>query len=180
MTEHDRKPLPASDRALLRQWASTYRPALVKFIARRAPGYIDPEDIAQEVFEKLAKRSDLGAIERPEKYLFQAAATTLASAYRKAGVRKATAHESFEDGDEFATGFTPERVLMGRETLRVMARALKQLPDRTVTIFMLYHVKRHLQTDIAKRLGVHVSTVEKALRAANLHLLDRMDKDDLR
>ena len=58
---------------------------------------------------------------------------------------------------------TPERHLTARDELRQVQAALDRMPERRREIVMLRKLEGLSQKEIAARLGVSVSTVEKQL-----------------
>ena len=161
--------------ALLADWHARYRAALTRFFARRTRSDVDREDLTQEVFARLARHGDLKSIERVEPYLFQTAASVLNDFLRRRRVRSGEAHVALDDEIADATDYSPERVLLGKRAVEDLVRALGELPPRTQTIFALYHLEDVPHREIASRLGVSVSTVEKEMARANHHLLKRME-----
>jgi RNA polymerase sigma-70 factor (ECF subfamily) len=83
-------------------------------------------------------------------------------------------HHALLDEDTLEGGFSPERLLMGAEALEGLIAALYQLPEKTRIIFTLYHFESVPQVEIARRLGMSVSTLEKHMGRANLHLLEQL------
>lgn len=161
-------------RTLLAEWHARYRGALLRYFARRTRADVDREDLTQEVFARLVRHGDLKSVERPEAYLFQTAASVLADFLRRRRVREAQAHDPITD--ELADAdLSPERVLLGKRAIEDLARALGELPKRTQAIFVLYHFEDVPHREIAHRLGISVSTVEKEMSRANHHLLKCME-----
>lgn len=161
--------------ALLAQWAREFRMPLIRFFRKRAPATVEPEDLVQEVFVRLARRADLATIERIEGYLFRTASHVLADQFRK-DARKPDIVESFEETDHGEVVLTPERVLMDRQALNTLIQGLHALPERTRHIFVLYHFENIRQTEIAARFKMPVSTVEKHMARANKQLLKRLGR----
>lgn len=85
---------------------------------------------------------------------------------------------SYDDSVHGVAGFTPERVLSGKREFEQLIEALAELPERTRQIFVLYHLENLRQKEIANRLGMPVSTLEKHLARANKHLLKRLGKNE--
>ena len=144
-----------------------------RFFQKRIPRTVDPDDLVQEVFLRLARRADLADIENVEGYLFRTAANVLTDRYR----RDASAppnQESFDDALHGQAVLTPERVLIGKESVELLTQALHELPEKTRHIYVLYHFECERQADIAKMLAMPVSTVEKHMARANRHLLKRL------
>jgi RNA polymerase sigma-70 factor (ECF subfamily) len=158
---------------LLAAWLARRRGPLLRFFRRRMPAGADQKDLVQEVFLRLARRPDLRTIERVDSHLFEAAANVLTDWRRRQATRAAGAHEPITDGLAHV-GASPERVLLGRDTVRALVEALGAAPERTRTIFMLYHFEHLTHAEIGRRLGVAVRTVEDHMARANLLLVARM------
>jgi len=169
----DRKPQfrgPGETAVLLEEWSRRYRPALLRFFQRRMPAGADREDLVQEVFLRLAKHDDLAAIGHVEGYLFQAAGNVLKD-WRRRGVRHAEgAHDALSEDLPAEVDFSPERVLLGRDTLNALTAALEVLPERTRAVFLLYHFDNFSHAEIARRLGIAVRTVENNMAKAHAHI----------
>jgi RNA polymerase sigma factor (sigma-70 family) len=153
--------------------ASAYRAPLLSFFQRRLRRGPDAEDLVQEVFIRLARQQDLAGIEHLDGYVFQTAANVLRDRARREAVR-AEPHmpEAFDPIDD--AGFSPERVLIGRQGVQRLISALHELPETTRVVFTQYHLDSVPQVEIARRLRLSLSTVEKHMARANAHLLRRM------
>ena len=175
---HNSVAVESSERAgppRLEAWVRRYGRVLRAYFQRRAPHFIDPEDLAQEVFARLARRGNLTDINAAEAYLFQTANSVLVDSLRRAEVRGGEAHDEFEEERHATQDFDPERVLIGKEALNSLIAALYELPEPVRKAFALYHFDECRHADIARRLGISVSTVEKYMARANAHLLTRLD-----
>ena len=172
-------PQSVSEDALLDAWARDFREPLRRYFAKRCPGATDPDDLVQEVFMRLARRADLATIESVRGYLFQTAANVLADRFRK-DARTLRGLESFEEEAHGSAELTPERVLIGKETLQEVKKALHELPEQTRAIFVLYHFENMRQGKIASALGMPLSTVEKHMARANKYLFKRMKRSKRR
>ncbi len=71
---------------------------------------------------------------------------------------------------------SPERVLLGRDSLRDVLCTLDELGARTRDIFMSFRLERMKQREIAALYGVGVSTVEKHVMRATQHLTRRYER----
>lgn len=152
-----------------------YGPALRGFFRRRVRSAADAEDLAQEVFARILRGADAGRIENLEGYLFHAAANLLRENGRRDSFRAAApaielAPELIGQDEEQ----TPERILLGRDAYRRMLAALLELPERTRTVFILSRFEEVKGPEIARRLGVSVSAVEKHMVKALAHLRARV------
>lgn len=162
--------ITSANEKLLARWASDFRQPLFNYFRKRISAAEDANDLVQEVFLRLSKRSDLANIERVEGYLFQTAASVLADSYRK-GARTPDHLLTFDESLHGQADFSPERVFTGRQELESLIEAIHALPERTRQIYVLYHLENIGQKDIAARLGMPVSTLEKHMARANRHLL---------
>jgi RNA polymerase sigma factor (sigma-70 family) len=156
--------------------SSRYRTPLTRFFERRMRGSADVEDLVQEVFIRLARMNDLNEVQNLDGYVFQVAANLLRDHGRRLAVRGGRDGTVELDDLPEEAGFTPERVLLGKEALQRLVAALYELPEKTRMIFTLYHLESVRQVEIAKRLAMPISTVEKHLGRANAHLLRRVGK----
>ncbi len=160
--------------ALLDAWARRYRRALFRYFRKRTRTSTDLEDLVQEVFLRLAHRSDLGTIERADRYLFSTATSVLNDRWRRDTARATDTHEPFDETLHGLADFPPERVLIGQEFVEALIAAMDELPERTRTVFALYHFEEFPHARIASQLGMAISTVEKHMARANAHLLRRL------
>lgn len=150
-----------------------FRPALMAFFLRRIGNHAEAEDLTQDVFSRLmAMPAD--RMENPDAYIFQIAANLLRDRYRRDKVRKdhqlgVIASEGV--GVEF---LDPDRVHAGREALGQVAQVLRDLPERTRTIFILYRIESVKKRDIADGFGISISAVDKHLMKAMATLIARL------
>lgn len=161
---------------LLDSWAERYQQPLFRYFRRRVSPPEDAHDLVQEVFLRLSRRADLGSIRRVDSYLFRVAANVLADRYRRQA-RQPAEVVFYDDSLHAQADFSPERVLSGRQDLERLIEALAELPERTRQIFVLYHLEQVRQKDIAERLGMPLSTLEKHMARANRFLRKRLDRD---
>ena len=163
---------------VLRDLDMRFRKPLSVYFRRRLAGLSeDTEDLTQEVFIRLARRPDRNNGETLEAYVFKIAASVL-SDWRRARVsRRSDTHVNLDDAIESVTfpsvlveARSPERVLAGKEALLSLEKALAELNERTRNIFLLSRMDGLQHQDIALRLGVSVSTVEKDILKALVHI----------
>jgi RNA polymerase sigma factor (sigma-70 family) len=155
-----------------------FRAPLVRFFEKRIGRQSETEDLVQEVFVRLADGDRIESVQHMEAYLFKTAANLLRDRQRRLSARASDAHDPYEDeihglADEAPT---PERTLAGAEAVQQVVTALQELPERTRNVWLLYHVDDLPHAAIARQLSIAISTIEKHLRRANLHLLKRVDR----
>lgn len=148
------------------------RPALMRYFQRRTQSVSDAEELVQELFLRLLRRADLFAIQNLDGYVFEAAANLARDRVRRQQARGGR-HFDLDDIDAATDEPSPEQVVDGRKRLDLMLAALDSLPPRARTIVILRRFESLTYGQIADRLGISVSAVEKhmvrsmsALRAA--------------
>lgn len=155
--------------------ARRYHGAIHSFFARRVRDRREAEDLTQEVFKSLVRRSELQEIDNVEGYIFQIATNLLAMRARTSGRRPQLLFDDELEGVGRASDdISPERILLGKEAFARVVRALHELPERVRTVFILNRFEALSGREIAVRLGVSVSTVEKDMIRAIAHLRESL------
>jgi len=150
------------DPAELRGWMERYGPGLRRYFARRVPP-AEAEELVQDVFLALHARSASDPIDNVQGYLFRIAANLLAK-------RHDIVHAGVEDIYDLAEGFSPERILIGRQEAARVLVAIRNLPPRTREAFALHRFEDMTYEAIARRLGISVSAVSKLVARALAHV----------
>lgn len=175
--EGERPPEDGHQR-FLEALASRYRGALERFFRRRAPGIANEcEDLTQEVFVRLAQRAGAEEIGRIEGYIFRTASSVLADRARRGAVRQLNRHILYDESSHALEDFSAERVLLAREQVELVKVVLARLPERERAAFVLHRFEEFTYAEIAKRLGVSVSAVEKYISRALKALTIARDRD---
>ncbi len=150
-----------------------FRPALLAYFLRRVPDPAEAEDLAHDVFLRLAG-IPLEQLRSAEAYIFRVAANLLKDRRRRSKVRDdyAATQVAAGEADELEThGLNPERIEAGRRSLAALVARLKELPERTREIFILYRIENVARRDIAHAYGLSISTVEKEVARATAYLV---------
>jgi RNA polymerase sigma factor (sigma-70 family) len=161
--------------AMLTQHAGFVRSWLARWFARRVRDQAEVEDMVQDVFARIAARNSTEPVEHLDGYVLKTAWTVMADRARRRVSHMAALHIPLNDelhGDE---EIDPERVLNGKEDLRAATAALLSLPERTRTVFILRRLEGCRHKEIARRLGISVSAVEKHMVRAIQHLAAEME-----
>jgi len=152
-----------------------FRPALIGYFRRRITDVAEAEDLAQEVFLRMLRRGNVSGLDDVRAYLFETASSVLVDRTRRGAVRQRSKHDSFDPQTHGGETFPSERVFLGKEALNRASLALLELPERTRTIFVLRRLEGMRYADVARRLGISVSAVEKHMLRAVAHLTERMN-----
>lgn len=139
---------------------------LKRYFARNGFSKSDVDDLVQEVFLKLSKLEALSGIENTQAYMFQIAANVMRDRLRLARTRPQISQHPLESQNEPPDVHDPERLLIARESLSLIQHALMLLPQRTRTVFLLHRFDGLKYKEIAKVLGISISSVEKHMMLA--------------
>lgn len=154
-----------------------FRAPLLSFFYRRVNVAADAEDLLQETFVRLAKPGRLDGVENVEAYVFQIAANLVRERVRRRTVRGSDTQVEIDESFADEQVFSPARILEGKDTVRRVMVALKELPERVRTIFVLQRFEGLTYHEVAERLGVSQSTVEKNMSRAIAHLMKRVSDE---
>ncbi|KSB90819.1 hypothetical protein AS593_17250 [Caulobacter vibrioides] len=145
--------------------------AVTAFFRRRLGADAEVEDLVQEVFVRAADQIGLDDEEYARAYVFRTAASVWADRHRRRLARRADQHVPFDPERHGETDDDPAGRFDARETLRAASAALLTLPERTRTIFVLRRIEGMTVREIAGRLGISGSAVEKHVAKALERLL---------
>lgn len=158
--------------ALIDTLARRYGGALARYFSRNARHQNDVPDLVQEVLMRLSQVSDRTEIEKPDNYLFRVASSTLTDHARREKRNPPSRFLSLDPEIHGDSDFTPERVLAGRQAIQAMEAAVRALPERTRTVFVLRVLEEQKTADVARLLGISTRAVEahqaKAMAAVAL------------
>lgn len=141
------------------------RALLLRLLVARLGSHADAEDALQDIWIKL-DQPGLPPVAQPAAYLYRMAANLAADrriAAARAGARDTAWVDVQPDAQEQPS---IERTLLARERLARLEAALAQMPERMSQALRLYRIEDMPQKQIAQRLGMTVSGVEKLLRRA--------------
>ena len=145
--------------------------ALAVYFARKGVEPFEIDDLVQEVFLRILKRGDSEQLEQFNGYVFTTAASVLTDRYRRRKARFFTSHVEFDPELHGDAAAGPDVELADRDSLNRATRILMQLPERTRHVFILRRVEGMSYGEIAARLGLSVSAIEKHMLKAARHLV---------
>jgi RNA polymerase sigma-70 factor (ECF subfamily) len=140
-----------------------HEPALRAWLARRPVAGLDIDDIVQETYSRLSLTASVEDIRNPRTYLITTARSVMLSHIRHARVVPMHSMTQLEAMDFVADEPDPETIAADRDELRRLAEAIGQLPPRTREVLVLRRVKGMSQREVAQKLGVAESTIEKQM-----------------
>jgi RNA polymerase sigma-70 factor (ECF subfamily) len=156
-------------------------PQLRRWLRRAAPHGLEADDLIQEAYAKLATLPAVSNITQPKAYLYQIVKRLILDHIRRS---KLVSIDSMAEGGQRAVleeGFTPERILSGRQELERLYRAIARLPAACRSVFLMRKFDDMPQKAIAAQLRVSENTVEKRMvRALRMILEDlKTNEEDL-
>ena len=166
--------------AFLKELAQRYGPSLERFLARKLDNPADAAEVAQETFLRLYRVDNPDQLDNARAFLFQVASNLAVDQLRRRQLHyrflRSESHEPAQDGslEQSSDIASPEQILSSREKLDRVYRAIDRLPEKCRQAFLLHRSKGLSYSDIARELGVSVSSVEKyileALKACRAEL----------
>ncbi|AUN32437.1 RNA polymerase sigma factor [Niveispirillum cyanobacteriorum] len=137
-------------------------PGLRGWLARHAND-IDPDDIIQETYARLAKEQ--AGIRDAKAYMFAVARSIVIEQLRQRRVVKIVPVPDLESLSVADEAPTHESDLISRQDIGLLHAALAQLPEKCRQVLTLRKVDGLSQKLVARRLGLSESTVEKHVAA---------------
>jgi RNA polymerase sigma-70 factor (ECF subfamily) len=155
----------------------TFRAPLLAYFSKRVQSRNEAEDLTQEVFVRLLHHPDRHNGQTVEAYVFTIAANLLRDRAKSvSGMVDRTSHnvdllvEAGNNPPSLIEDRDPERVLVGKETVEDVLDALAELGERTRDVFILARLEAMQHREIAEMYGISVSSVEKMIMKAMVHL----------
>jgi RNA polymerase sigma-70 factor (ECF subfamily) len=151
---------------------------LRRVLMRRGNSQAETEDLIQEAFLRMQEYCEKGGeVHRPEGFLMRTALRLAANARRDAH------RELYRDGPvEDLTQLidcapTPDEVLAGQQCLMRMRAALDAANPRTREVLFMQRLDGMSYGEIAGRLGISVSAVEKHVAKALVILAELSERE---
>ncbi|HUI21379.1 MAG TPA: sigma-70 family RNA polymerase sigma factor [Methylocella sp.] len=137
--------------------------------ARRRVGRQEAEDVVQDAYLHLLQRGSAATLDQPRAYLFRIAANLAVDFARKAKTRLRYAGEAL-DFAEMTAPANPEAATGATLELARLQASLSRLPPLCRDAFLLNRIEGLTHSEIARRLGVSVRTVDRFMVRAWDHL----------
>jgi RNA polymerase sigma-70 factor (ECF subfamily) len=159
---------------LYRQYAST----LLRFISRQNVSPEEAKEIVQETYCRLQQVPQVETLESPRGYLFRTAINLARDTKRQRRRRGDMSNGSDASAAEDVPSEAPTayQVLKGQQELEIIRQAIAELNPTCRQVFVLHRFGNATYSQIAERLGVSVSMIEKHVSAALAHLKSRLDE----
>lgn len=152
------------------------RSRLRRYLARYLRRPEDVEDIAQESFLRVLDAAAKGEIHYPRSYLYRTARNLAFNTRARKSNQLDCSLEDSELQDVLVDNRAgPEARVMAQRHFESFCRAVTLLPPQCRQVLLLRKVQGLSQREVAERLGISVSTVEKHLAKALLRCRQYLD-----
>src|ERR1700761_3252148 len=156
----------------LRQLLITGYDELKAKLTRRLGSADAAADAVQDTWLRLQHASIAGRIDNPARYLFRVALNVARD--RKAADRQHLAADQLEGAIELADqAADPAAILEAKSELELAKMLIRELPERQRSILLAARLDGLPRREIAQRLGISLSLVEKELKQAHEYCMAR-------
>ncbi len=143
-----------------------HQSVLVRWLARLVRCEETAADLAQESYARVAGAASEQIILHPRAFLFRTARNLAFDHLRKMRTRSGTTEPLDEAIDLPCPQPSAERALLDRQRVNLFKRALETLSPRCREIFLLHRLHQCTYAQIARRVGISESAVEKHIMRA--------------
>ena len=171
------QPTPRRDFATL--YSATIAP-LRRYLTRLLGNTSEAQDVAHDAYLRVYPTVDQPHVQQPEAVLYTTARRLAINRLKRRSISPISNEtEGFESAATGAPGVAQQ--VMARQELKLLEEAIAQLPEGCRNVLLLRKVELLSHREIAERLGIAISTVEKqhvrALRLLRASLAEAMDRN---
>ncbi len=149
------------------RWFATevqpHRPALRAWLLARYPTLPDVDDLVQESMTRMLRAREAGPVGSARALLFTTARNLALDDVRRQRVVQFEPITDDTPSSVLADGTDVVETVSKQQELELLTKAIQSLPERCRQIFTLRTAYGLTQKEIAGRLGVSLSTVEKQM-----------------
>jgi len=170
LTAHPCAGVGETSRVRFDQVLHHHRPELLRYLRTKVPNEADAADIAQDACARLLlyrDRPDSGV--DPRLMLFRIARHLVVDYYRHQGRQHAGEHVTLDDAGPLPSS-DPSQVdrIAAEQALQALKRTIARLPSRQRLVFMLNRFQGLTYAQIARKLEISETMVEKHIARAML------------
>jgi RNA polymerase sigma factor (sigma-70 family) len=167
----------SDERALwLSRFVLPHESSLRAWLGQRRLVGLEVDDIVQETYTRLITVESVVDIINVRNYMFQTAYSVMISHVRRSKVVSIQTVGDVDDLGAAARDCSPEDQVADRDELRKLAEAIAGLPGKIRDVFVLRRVTGLSQREVANKLGLAESTVEKHM-SRGIYLLMNLISD---
>ncbi|MFG1477309.1 sigma-70 family RNA polymerase sigma factor [Xanthobacter sp. V4C-4] len=147
---------------------------LLRHVVRRIGNPTLARDVVQDTFLRIHASAPAGEVASPTAYLFRVADNLAIDHLRQEAARARFAAPEAEHDTAAAPEPSPEQALDYKQRLDALDAAIAELPPKCRDVFLLHKFDGLSHGEIAARLGISRSMVEKHMMKALAHCRDRL------
>ncbi len=161
-----------TDKSLSQKISGAYQSTygqLVRFFRNRLGNSHDADDLSQDVFTLWLNRKEQTPVRESRAFLFKIANNVLIDHWRRSQNKSALESDEQEyllHEDTCSMACDPSEVLEQQQRVQQLTEAINSLPPRRREAFLLYRFDGLSQSEIAERMEISISMVEKHIAAA--------------
>ena len=150
-----------------------HEPALRAWLSCRRLGGLDVDDIIQETYSRLMTAESVQHVHDTRSYTFQVAGSVVIDHLRRMKVVSIASVPDLDTLEVVSDEPSPERQVIDRDELHRLAGTIARLPGRVREVFTLRRVYGLSQREVAEKMGIAESTVEKHMARGFLLMLEQ-------
>jgi RNA polymerase sigma factor (sigma-70 family) len=151
-----------------------HEPALRTWLSRRRHDGLEIDDIIQETYTRLISAESVAHILDARSYAFQTAGSVVIDHLRRMKVVSISSVPDLDYLEVVSDDPSPERQVIDRDELHRLAQAIASLPAKVREVFTLRRIYGLSQREVAVKMGLSESTVEKHMSRGFLIMLERL------
>ena len=161
-----------------------HRGALVNFVFSIVKDRVLAEDIVQDTFIRFNGLEDTSVVTHKRAFLYRMASNLSVDRLRQEKRRRTysvsdTSERGLEENYLVSEAPSPEQVVAARQQLRKLVRLVDGLPPRCAEAFRLFRFEDMTYKEVAKKLDISQSMVEKHISRALRELRDHFRTEDI-
>lgn len=168
------KPL-ALDKQTFKNLFDLYFDDVRRYILYRCGNGEVATDIAQDTFLRIWEKAMIVNPETARGLLFKMAGDLYVTQYR----REKLSFDFFKTFQPAGKSRTPEDELSYRELAKAYEKALKTMPEKQRTVFLMNRIDNLKYQEIADSLGLSVKAIEKRMSQALEHLRENLKENSV-
>lgn len=137
--------------------------AVHRWLSRRWRHVVDPEDVIQEAYCRIASLGSVDHIDNPKSYFFRTAHTVVTEKMRRGGIINFTSLTQIEWSNVIDNEPLADRALEAGQELERVNGLLSQLSDTYRRVIELRRIEGLSRKETAERLGVSENEVKNHL-----------------
>jgi RNA polymerase sigma-70 factor, ECF subfamily len=150
---------PSGDREFSALYRATLAP-LRRYLTRLLGNAGEAQDVAHDAYMRVYPSLTDHSARRPEALLYTAARRLAINRLKRRSISP-LARDAFIPEMSASTEPGVEQQVMARQELEILEKAISELPDGCRVVLLLCKIEQMSHREIAERLAIAVSTVEK-------------------